>query len=325
MIDELLAQAEPDVELLRLGAELAEADGDVAAAVDATYNLMQLEEGDAQIAATKRLVDLAARADRTADAMAAVEQMVAANPEQRELAVLLTGLYEQLGQRSKLAALLFDSAGRTTDAAQRFEQMRRAGALALEAGDPSLATLAATALNEALTLRPDDEATALLASDAYVLAGALGEAASVLKPFVAAHKGMPSATLAALYARMAHIAGLAGDAKGELTALTRAFDADKKNGDILAALAERAEVAGDLDMALKALRLIIANNSGGPIKRPRRLPPPGPYRPPPRRAGTRHHVRAPRRSGGPERRPHRPRRPRAHRAPGGEVTPRSKR
>ena len=83
---------------------------------------MQLEEGDAQIAATKRLVDLAARADRTADAMAAVEQMVAANPEQRELAVLLTGLYEQLGQRSKLAALLFDSAGRTTDAAERFER-----------------------------------------------------------------------------------------------------------------------------------------------------------------------------------------------------------
>ena len=67
---------------------------------------------------------------------------------------------------------------------------------------------------------------------------------------------------------MAHIAGLAGDAKGELTALTRAFDADKKNSDILATLAERAEVAGDLDMALKALRLIIANNAGGAISVP---------------------------------------------------------
>jgi thioredoxin-like negative regulator of GroEL len=268
LIGELLAHAEPDIETLRLGAELAEADGDVAAAVDVTYNLMQLEQGDAQVAAANRLVDLAARAERTADAMAAVEQMVAASPEQRELAVLLARLYEQMGERRKLAALLFDTAGRTTDQAERFELMRRAGTLAIEEGDPALATLAATALNEALALRPDDEATALLASDAHVLAGALAEAAGVLKPFVAAHKGMPSAALAALYARLAHIAGLAGDAKGELTALTRAFDADKKNGDILATLAERAEVAGDLDMALKALRLIIANNSGGPISVP---------------------------------------------------------
>jgi tetratricopeptide (TPR) repeat protein len=278
LVGELLAHAEPDVEILRLHAELAESEGDVAAAVDATYNLMQLEQGEAQVAAANRLVDLADRAGRTADAMAAVEQMVAAHPDQSELAGLLLRLYEQAGERRKLAALLYEVARRTTDEGERFEQTRRAGALALESGDPSLATLAATALHDALALRPGDEATALLASDAYVRAGALKDASDVLKPFVAAHKGMPSAALAALYSRLAHIAGLAGDAKAELAALTRAFDADKKNGDILGALAERAEVAGDLDLALKALRLIIANagngagngaaNPGGPISVP---------------------------------------------------------
>ena len=60
-------------------------------------------------------------------------------------------------------------------------------------------------------------------------------------------------------------AAQAGDAKEELAALTRAADADKKNGEVMASLAERAEAAGDLDLALKTLRLITANNVAGPI------------------------------------------------------------
>jgi tetratricopeptide (TPR) repeat protein len=140
--------------------------------------------------------------------------------------------------------------------------MRRAGALSLEMGDASLAIMA---LGEALALRPGDEATALLASDAYVLAGALDDAAATLKPFVAAHKGKAAPALGVLHARLARIAAAAGDAKEELAALTRALDADKKNGEIMGTLADRAEAAGDLDLALKALRLITANNAPGPI------------------------------------------------------------
>jgi tetratricopeptide (TPR) repeat protein len=107
-----------------------------------------------------------------------------------------------------------------------------------------------------------------LVSDAYLLVGALDEAREALTPFVAAHKGMASPALAALYGRLARIAALAGDAKGELGALTRALDADKKNGEIMGTLADRAEAAGDLDLALKALRLIIANNAVGPVTVP---------------------------------------------------------
>ncbi len=265
LITELLQSAEPDAELLRLHADLAEADGDVAGAVDATYNLMQLAEGEAQVAAASRLVELAARANRTPDATAAVEQLVAADPGRRALVDMLGRLYEQAGERQKLAALLYDAASRTDDEEQRFELLRRAGGLSLEMGDSSFAIMA---LSEALAIRPGDEASGLLTSDAYLLAGALDEAAATLKPFVAAYKGKASPALAVLHARLAHIAALAGDTKEELAALTRALDADKKNGEIMGALADRAEAAGDLELALKALRLITANHAGGPISLP---------------------------------------------------------
>jgi tetratricopeptide (TPR) repeat protein len=265
LITELLQTAEPDAALIRLHAELAEDDGDLAGAVDATYNLMQLEDGDAQVAAANRLVELAARANRTPDATAAVEQLVAADPGRRALVDLLGTLYEKAGERGKLAALLYDAASRTEDEDQRFQLLHRTGAVALELGDSSLAVMA---LTEALAIRPGDESSGLLASDACVLGGALDEAAATLKPFVAAYKGKAAPGLAVLHARLARIAALAGDAKEELAALARALDADKKNGEIMGALADRAEAAGDLDLALKALRLITANNAAGPISPP---------------------------------------------------------
>src|SRR6185312_11255955 len=245
LIGELLENAEPDAATLRLHAELAESDGDTAAAVDATYNLMHLEQGDAQIAAA--------------------QQLVSANPGRPELVDLLARTYEQTGEKRKLATLLYDAGGHSEDEAQRFEHLRRAGGLSVELGDSAMALMA---LNEALSLRPQDEATALLVSDAYLLVSALDEAREALTPFVAAHKGMASPALAALHGRLARIAALAGDAKGELGALTRALEADKKNGEIMGTLAERAEAAGDLDLALKALRLIIANNATGPVTVP---------------------------------------------------------
>ncbi len=258
---------------------------------------MQLEQGEAQVAAANRLVVLAARANRTPDAMAAIEQLVAADPGRQELVDLLGRLYEKTGERRKLAALLYDAASRAADEDQRFELLRRAGSLSLEIGDGSLAIMA---LNEALDIRPGDEASGLLASDAYVLAGALDDAAAALKPFVAAYKGKGAPGLAVLHARLARIAALAGDAKEELAALARALDADKKNGEIMGALADRAEAAGDLDLALKALRLITANNASGAHLPAGRLSATGPHRRAPRGARARHHVRAARGAGGPQ-------------------------
>ncbi len=265
LVGDVLESSEPDADTMQLAADLAEAEGDVAGAVDATYHLMRLTSGEAQVAAANRLVELAGRANRTPDAMAAIEQLVAGDPGQQALIDLLGHLYEGAGEQRKLAALLYETASRSEDETVRFQLLRRAGGLSLELGDGPMAL---AALTEAVAIRPRDEETALLTSDAHALMGSLAEAAELLKPFVAAHKGMASPALALLHARLARLAAQAGDQKGELAALARAVDADKKNGEIMAVLVERAEAAGDVDLALKVLRLIVANHVVGPITLP---------------------------------------------------------
>jgi tetratricopeptide (TPR) repeat protein len=265
LLGELVARGAADAATVRLTWELAETDGDMEGAFAAAQHYLRIAEGEAQLAAAHQLVALAERLGKAPAAAAAIESALAAHPDQLGLVDLLAPLYEQTGQLGKLAGLLMDQANRQTDDQPRFELLRRGGAFAIHAQDASLAVMA---LNEALVLRPNDEETASLLSDAYVLSGALEEAAALLKPLVAARKGKASPALATLHIRLAHIAGLADDRAGQLASLGLALDADKKNGELAAEVADRAEEAGDDDLSLKALRLIVAHASPGPISMP---------------------------------------------------------
>jgi Tfp pilus assembly protein PilF len=265
LLADLVARGGADAEAVRLTGELAEADGDLDGAFAAAQHFMHLVEGDAQIAAARQLVALAERLGQTAAAADAIESALAAHPDQSGLSEILAPLYEQAGELGKLAGLLLDLGNRSADDAQRFELVRRAGELALRADDASLAVMA---LNEALMIQPSDETTALLLSDAYLLAGALEEAAELVRPLIAARKGKASPALAAMHLRLARIAERAGDPRAQLAALAQALDTDKKNGPLQAEVADRAEAANDDDLALKALRLITANTAPGPISVP---------------------------------------------------------
>ena len=264
LLGDLVAHGAADADTVRLTSELAEAEGDAEGAFEAAQHFMRLTAGEAQLSAARHLVALAQRVDKVAVAAAAIEAALAAQPDQLGLADILAPLYEQTGELGKLAGLLLDLGNRNEDEQQRFEQLRHAGALAIQAQDASIAVMA---LNEALVVRPSDEETTLLLSDAYVLAGALEEAAGLLRPLIVARKGKASPTLAALHLRLARIAGFAGDRTSELASLGRALDADKKNGALVAEVAERADGIDD-ELALKALRLIVAHNAPGPISLP---------------------------------------------------------
>jgi tetratricopeptide repeat protein len=265
LLAELVARGAADTDTVRLSWELAAAQGDIESAFSAAQQFVQLSDGDDQIAAAQQLVTLAESLDRVPVAAAAIEAALTKHPNQLGLVDILAPLYEQTGELGKLAELQLDQGNRTEDEQQRFEQLSRAGVFAIRARDASVAVMA---LTEALAVRPGDERTTSLLVDAYVLAGALEEAAGLLKPLVAAHKGKASPALALLHLRLARIAGLAGDRKGELAALGHALDADKKNSELAAEIADRAEAADDADLALKALRLIVAHNAPGPISVP---------------------------------------------------------
>jgi tetratricopeptide (TPR) repeat protein len=262
LIDGLLAEGSVDPETLRLGGILAETAGDLERATELARQLLALETGDGKVIAAERLAALAERIGRPADAVAALEAMLAAAPGDRRLTDRLVLLYEKAGERRKLGLLLYDQANRSEDETRRFELLARAGSLLVEARDGSAAMMV---LNEAAAMRANEPEVTLLLSDAYALAGALDEAADLIKPLVAAHKGKPSPAASALYVRMARLAALAADTGAEIDALTRALEADKKNGALAAQLADRAEAAGDDETAMKALRTITLHDAPGPM------------------------------------------------------------
>jgi tetratricopeptide (TPR) repeat protein len=66
---------------------------------------------------------------------------------------------------------------------------------------------------------------------------------------------------------MARIMAAAGDRDGHLTWLKKAFDVDRKNGEIASELAQLSTELGDYDLALKALRAITLMDNPGPITR----------------------------------------------------------
>jgi tetratricopeptide (TPR) repeat protein len=262
LVEEVVESGGADAGTARLLCDLAESAGDFESALAAALELLYLEGGQAQVAAAERLAALAEQMGRPDVASSAIEAALAAAPAQLDLLDQLAQLYERTGERRKLALLLFDQASRSQDVAARFELLRRAGFLSVQAGGGAVAMMA---LNEALTIRPADQETIVLLSDAHTLAGELGEAADLLRPLVASHKGKASPALAALHMRLAGIAARAGDQKSELDALNRALDADKKNGALVAEIADRAQEAGDQDLEMKALRAITVHEAGGPI------------------------------------------------------------
>ena len=288
LLAELVARGAADAETVRLSWELAAAAGDAENAFCAAQQFVRLADGEAQIAAARDLVTLAESLDQVPVAAAAIEAALASHPDQFGLVDILAPLYEQTGELGKLAGLLLDQGNRNEDEQQRFEQLRRAGAFAIQAQDASLAVMA---LTEALAGRPADEETTLLLADAYLLAGALEEAAALVKPMVAARKGKASPALAALHLRLARIAGLAGD---------RAARAGRP-GTRAGRRQEERRAGGRGRQPRRRGRRRRAGPEGvavdrrarraGPDQRARGVPAPGTHRASPRRNRARRHVR----------------------------------
>ena len=263
LIEPLLHTKAADEQLVRVAGELAEAAGDLEASLAAATKLVRVATDAAErVTAAERVAALADKLGRPGDATGALEAALAANPGHAGLVNRLVEIHQRTEQKRKLAMLLLDQAPHSQDDDQRFERLARAGALFVELGEGASAVMA---LNDALTVRPNDQRTTLLLSDAYVLAGALQDAAGLLKPLITAHKGKASPALATLYGQLARIAARAGDPKAELQALSRAVDADRKNGVLAAQLADRAEATGDDELLVKALRTLSLNPTNGPV------------------------------------------------------------
>jgi tetratricopeptide (TPR) repeat protein len=99
----------------------------------------------------------------------------------------------------------------------------------------------------------------VLLLDALTMAGALDRGQALLSELLADMRNLRSDELALLYQRQAKLAVVAGDRDGQLAALKKAFDVDRKSVPLASELADLAEEMGDDDLALRALRVVAAN------------------------------------------------------------------
>ena len=167
----------------------------------------------------------------------------------------LADLYARTGNFAESARLRNEMADSEPDENERFSLYVQIGQTLLAVGEGAEA---ASALEKALALRADRPARALLL-DAYTVAGTLDRAIAILNELLADSKTMKAEELALLYQRQSKLAAAMGDKDGQLQALKKALDVDRRSVAIANELADLAESNGDDELALRALRVVAAN------------------------------------------------------------------
>ncbi len=218
--------------------------------------LVHIEEGDAKVQAVLALTDACEKLGRGEEALPWLSGVLSQVPGHRALQLRLAGLYASTGNIAESARLRNEMADSEPDESERFALYVQIGQALLAVGEGADA---AVALEKALALPRADRPTRSLLLDAYTAAGRLDHASTVLTDLLVDAKSMKSEELAMLYQRQSKLAALTGDRDGQLQALKKALDVDRRSVAIANELADLAESIGDDELALRALRVVAAN------------------------------------------------------------------
>lgn len=250
--------------LVDLDASLAHWDGVFAGA----SRLALIASGEKQVAAALRAAHAATDAGKAAEALPLLEAVYEAQPSAVAVRAALRAQYESQGAFRQLAQILTTEADQETERDARFANYKRAAELWLYTlEDPNAATYAA---GKALELTPDDHGVLMLNVDILIAAGQLEDAHRTLDAAISAQKKR-TPELAVMQQKIGRIAALLGDRDGQLNWLKKAFDVDRKNGEVAAELAQLATELGDYELALKPLRAITLMENPFPVTRPMAL------------------------------------------------------
>ena len=226
------------------------------AAANVWARLVHLEEGDAKADAALALADAYQKLGRPEEAIPWLSSVLAHVPDHRALQSRLAALYTAAGQLAEAARLRTAMADREPDEKQRYRLYLEIAESLRAVGQGKDAVYP---LEKAVALPAADRGTRILLSDAYVAAGTLDKASGILSELLAGGKGMKPEEQASLHHRQSKLAALAGDRDGQLQALKKALDADRRSVAIAIELADLAETIGDDELALRALRVVAAS------------------------------------------------------------------
>lgn len=265
LLHEWVQRAPDDVDALRLLADAQSAGERWDEAAETLSRLAEHTDGDVRAEATTRLADACERAGRPGDALPALARVAHERPDDDALQGRLRALYESMGMAREAAALWEADALRQDDEGARFDRLRRAGEILLDAA--AAPAEAARVLAVAHELRPTDHDALVLYADALAGADRLEEASQVLNDAINGHRGRRSKELAVLQHRMGRLAYAAGDQAVELAWLNAALDSDMQNGQVASELAEVAMETENYEVAIKALRAVTLMKTPGPLSR----------------------------------------------------------
>jgi tetratricopeptide (TPR) repeat protein len=265
ILTDLVERDASDRDALRALAQLGERLGDWDATASTLRRLVALEEGALAVATTLRLADACERAGRLGDARGALEQARKAAPDDRAVRQRLERVYEETSAWGDLVTLALEDARASSDVAEQFEHLLRAGSLLLE--HDGQASTAVLHLEEAHALRPSQPECVGLLAEALTRSGRAAEARVLVEDFLAPHAGRRVRELASLYWCAACISRELEDEPGEVQALVHALECDSQNGMVCADVAQRAVELEQFELANRALRAVTLLKVPGPMSR----------------------------------------------------------
>ncbi len=257
-------RASDDVEALRRLRDIDTADERWQAVADTCRRLVNIETDAAQIDAALALSHAFHELGEPEGAREGLEFTRAAQPQSPQVRAELRKIYVHLGDQEQLASLLVDDAAETEAPAEKADLLMKAGQIYVELGK---APEAVPLLREALKLAPADANVTASLADAYILAGWFDDATELLDQVIEGGRGRRTPEMCLVYHRKAQIAAAIDDGAAELKMLMEAHLCNKKNGQVAAALADRAEELEQWDLAAKTLRTITLLDTDCPISR----------------------------------------------------------
>src|SRR5262249_20230177 len=202
-LSELLKRDAKDKAALQALAELEYREERWDAASSTYRRLLPLEEGEALVETALRLADACERAARLPDVRSGLERALKASPGNAAVRDRLCDLYEKTGANGPLAQLVLADASKESDVSGRFALLMKAAALLL--GQENDAIQAVLVLEQARTLRPENDEGILLLNRAYASQGRVDQALSLFQTTVAQRKGRRSKQLSAIHKETSRI------------------------------------------------------------------------------------------------------------------------
>jgi tetratricopeptide (TPR) repeat protein len=255
-LDDAIDQIPDSLSLATLALKLAKSDSDWSSAVSLSQRIVALATGPARVAAALELAKLAQAAESPRQAIGALEQVVAEDPDAgAAVRASLCALYAASGDRKKQAALTVERASLETDVDTRIALLTESVELYRALSDQTAALAVLETLRE---LDPERLEVALLSASLLVEAGQSDRALILLSECAEQPARRRERSSSRLHRAIADIHLAADDIVEAGEALTKAHQLDRADLDTALTLGLCSVDLDDTDTANSALRVVIS-------------------------------------------------------------------